>query len=74
VDYVDGFPCVETSLHPWDEAYMIIMNDCFVMFLDLVCKMFIEYFSSIFISKIGLKFSFLVGSLCGLDISITVTS
>jgi hypothetical protein len=27
-----------------------------------------------FISKIGLKFSFFVGSLCGLDISIIVAS
>jgi hypothetical protein len=43
VDYVDGFPYVEPVLHPWDETYLIVMNDCFDVF-DLVCKNFIEYF------------------------------
>ena len=44
VDYVDGFLYIETSLHPWDEAYLIIMDDHFDVFLDLVCENFIEYF------------------------------
>jgi hypothetical protein len=44
LDYVDGFPYVEPSLHPWDEAYWIMMNDRFDVFLDSVCKNFIEYF------------------------------
>ena len=44
VDYVDGFPYIEASLHPWDEACLIMMDDCFDMSFGLVCKNFIEYF------------------------------
>ena len=42
VDYVDGFPYIEPSLHPWDEAYSIMMDDHFDVFLDLVCEKFID--------------------------------
>ena len=44
VNYVDGFPYIKPSLHPWDEAYLVMMDDHFDVFLDLVCKDFIEYF------------------------------
>ena len=44
VDYVDGFPYIKTSLHPWNETYLFRMDDCFDMFLDSVSKNFIEYF------------------------------
>ena len=44
VDYIDGFSYIETTLHPWDEAYLIMVNDVFDVFLDFVCKNFIEYF------------------------------
>ena len=44
VDYFDGFPYIKSSLHPWDEAYLVMMDDHFDVFLDLVCKDFIEYF------------------------------
>jgi hypothetical protein len=44
VDYVDGFLYIEPSLHPWDEAYLVRMDDHFDVFLDLVFKDFIEYF------------------------------
>jgi hypothetical protein len=44
VEYVDAFPHIEPSLHPWDEAYLIVVNDHFDVFLDLVCENFIEYF------------------------------
>ena len=33
VDYVDGFPYIKPSLRPWDEAYLIMMNDHFDVFL-----------------------------------------
>jgi hypothetical protein len=36
VDYVDGFQYVELSHHPWDEAYLVMMDDCFDVFLDSV--------------------------------------
>jgi hypothetical protein len=44
VDYVDGFPYIKPYLHPWDEAYLVMMNDHFDVFLDLVCEDFIDYF------------------------------
>jgi hypothetical protein len=50
------------------------MDGHFDVFLDSVCEDFIEIFASIFIREIGLKFSFFVGSLCGLDIRIIVAS
>ena len=43
MDYVDGFPYIKPSLHPWDEAYLIMMDDCFDVFLDLVLENFFEY-------------------------------
>jgi hypothetical protein len=74
LDYVDGFSYTEHSLHPWDEAYLIMMDNWFAVFLDMLYKNFIKYFASIFIMEIGLKFSFFVGSLCGFGIIITVAS
>jgi hypothetical protein len=44
VNYIDEFPYIEPSLHPWDEAYSIMIDDCFDVFLDLVCENFIECF------------------------------
>jgi hypothetical protein len=45
LDYIDGFPSIEPSLHPLDEIYLVRMDDCFDMFLDLVSKNIIEDFS-----------------------------
>jgi hypothetical protein len=59
--------------HHWDEAYLIVMNECFDVFLDSVCKNFI-IFTSVFIREIGLKFSFFVGFLCEFGISVSVAS
>ena len=73
VDYFGGFPYIEPSLHPQNEAYLIMMDDHFDVFLDSVCKDFI-IFASIFIREIVLKFSFFVGSLCGLGIRVIVAS
>ena len=73
MDNNDGFPYIEPPLHPWDEAYLIIVvNDRFDMFSDSGCNILLSIFASVFISETGLKFSFFVGSLCGLGISITV--
>jgi hypothetical protein len=44
VDYIDGICYIEPSLHSWDEAYLIIMDVRFDVFLDSVCENFIEYF------------------------------
>jgi hypothetical protein len=32
VDYIDGFPYIESSLHPWDEAYLIMMDNHLMCF------------------------------------------
>jgi hypothetical protein len=44
VDYVDRIPYIKPSLHPWNEAYLVMMEYHFDMFLDSVCEDFIEYF------------------------------
>ena len=44
VNCVDGFSYMEPSLHPWDEAYLIMMDVHFNVSLDSVCKNFVEYF------------------------------
>ena len=50
-----------------------MVDDGFDVSLDSVGKNFIE-FASIFISEIGLKFSFFVESLYGLGIRVIVAS
>jgi hypothetical protein len=35
LDYVDGFPYIESSLHPWDESYLVRMDDFFDVSEDL---------------------------------------
>jgi hypothetical protein len=30
MDYIDGFPYIEPSLHPWDETHLVRMDDCLV--------------------------------------------
>ena len=44
VDYVDGFLYIEPLVHPWDEAYLIMIDDVFDVFLDLVLEYFSDYF------------------------------
>ena len=34
VDYIDGFPYIKPSLHPWDEAYLVMMDNHFDVLLD----------------------------------------
>jgi hypothetical protein len=77
MDYVDRFPYIKSTLHPWNKTYMVSMDDCFNVFLDSVSENFIEYFGifvSIFIKEIGLKFSIFVGSFCGLGIRVMAAS
>lgn len=44
VDYIDGFPYIKPSLHPWDEVYLVIVDNVFDVLLDSVCEYFIECF------------------------------
>ena len=41
-DYIDSFPYIKPSLHPWDEAYLVLMDDRFDVLLDMVFEDFIE--------------------------------
>jgi hypothetical protein len=72
VDYVDAFSYIEPPLHSWDEAYLIMENDAFNVFIVWFARILLSIFALIFIREIALKF--FVGSLCGLGISITVAS
>ena len=66
VDYVDGFPYIEPSLHPWMKptwsGWMIALMCSWIR----LGRTLLRIFASIFITEIGLKFSFFVGCLCGL--------
>jgi hypothetical protein len=74
VDYIDGFSYIKPSLHSWDEAYLIMMDECIDVFLDSVCKDFLSILALIFMREIGLMFYFFVGPLSGLGITVTVAS
>ena len=53
---------------------MIIMDDCFDVFMDSVCENFIEYFCIDIHRETGLKSYFFVGSLYGLCTRVIVAS
>jgi hypothetical protein len=42
--YIGGFPYFEPCLHPWNEAYLIMVNGYFNVFLHSVCDNSIVYF------------------------------
>ena len=44
---------VETFLYLWNESKVIMVDNCFDVFLDSVCKYFIEYFCIYFHKEIG---------------------
>ena len=69
MDNVDGYPYIKPSLHPWNETYLVRIDDFFEVFLDSVREILLRIFASIFIREIGLKFSIFVGSFCGLGLS-----
>jgi hypothetical protein len=74
VDYIDRFPYIEPSLHAWDEAYLVMMDDRLMFSWIQFARILLSIFASIFIREIGLKFSFFVGSLWGLGIRVIVAS
>ena len=71
VDYIDRFSYIEPSLHTWEEAYLVIVDGVFDVFLNSVCEYFIEYFC---INVHKRNESQIVESLCDLGIRVTVTS
>jgi hypothetical protein len=53
-DYIDGFLYIKPPLHPWNEVYLIMLDDCFDQFLDLVFEILLSIFALIFIREFGL--------------------
>jgi hypothetical protein len=70
VSYIDGFSYIEPPLHPWDGAFLIMVDDVFDEFLNLVCKYFLSIFALMFIREIILRCSFFVECLCGISGSV----
>ena len=68
------FPYIKASLHPWDEAYLIIIDDLCDMFLDSVCMDFIEYFCIGIQKGNWSEVLYFVGTLYGLVIRVIVAS
>ena len=74
MDHVDGFPYIKPSLHPWNETYLVRIDD-FLMFSWIrLARILLSIFALTFIREIGLKFFFFVGSLCGLRIRVIEAS
>ena len=74
VNYVDRVEYVEPALHPWDEYYLIMMNKFLICCCLRLANILLKIFASMFIMDIGLKFSFLVGSLPGFGIRMMLVS
>ena len=62
------------SLHPRDEHHLIKVYYLFDVLLDVVCRYLLRMLASMFISDIGLKFSFFVVSLSGFGIRLMLAS
>jgi hypothetical protein len=74
LDYVDGFPYIKPSLHPWNKTYLVKMDDCFDVLMYLVIKNFIEYFCINIHKGNWSEVPYVVGSFCGLGIRVIVAS
>jgi hypothetical protein len=74
VNYIYGFPYIEPFLHLWDEAYLVMMNDRFDVFLDSVGENFIEYFCIDVHKGNWAEVLFLCWVFVWLGISVTVAS
>ena len=70
--FFSGFLYVELSLHFLDEACLIVVNDHFDVFLDLVCKNFIEYFCIDIHKGNWSEVLYLCWVFCGLGIRVIV--
>ena len=70
VDYIHGF----SYMQPWDETYLIVVNDGFDVFLDSIFKNFILYFCIDIHKQDWPEVLFSVGALCGLGIRVIVAS
>ena len=69
--HIDWFVNVKPPLHHRDKSYLVMMDNPFNV---LLARILLRILVSIFISDIGLKFSFLVGSLPGLGIKVMLAT
>ena len=74
MDFVARFPYIKPSLHPWDEAYLVMIMTILMCSWNQFVRILLNIFALIFIREIGPKFSFFVLSLCGLGIRVIVAS
>ena len=74
VDYIDGFLYIEPSLHPWDEAYLIMVDDHLMCSWIRLATILLNIFASVFIRGIALTSFFFVWFLCSLGIRVIVDS
>jgi hypothetical protein len=74
VGYIDRLLYIELPLHPWDEANLTMVVMSLMCSWIPLTKKFIKYFTSVFMTEIGLQFSSYVESFCGLCIRVRVTS
>lgn len=73
VDYIIGFTYFDPSLHLWYEVNLIMVDDVFDVFLDSVCKYFIEYFCINVHKGNWFEIFFLGGIFVWLGISVTAS-
>ena len=71
--HIDWFAYTEENFHPWNKPNLIMVYELFDV-LILLAKILLRIFASLFISDIGLYFSFFVLSLSGFAISVIVAS
>lgn len=53
VDYIYQYMHAALSLHLWDKISLIMLGKIFDVFLNLVCKCFIQTFAYMFTKNIG---------------------
>ena len=67
--HILNHPCIPGIKPTWSGRMIVLMCSWIRL-----ARILLSIFALIFISKIGLKFSFFVGSLCGLGIRVIVAS
>ena len=72
--YVHWFANIVPSLHPLDESHLVMVDDLFQYCCMLFASILLRILVCMFISDIGLKFSFFVMSLSGFGIRLMLAS
>ena len=74
VYHMDWFANTEESLHPCNKAHLVIIYAVLIYCWILFARILLSIFASVFISDVGLQFSFFVPSLSGFGIRAMVDS